>query len=258
MMACFLEAETGMGTRERRQRQFAEREQLIIEAAWNSIREEGLLNLQMSRLAKKCEYAVGTLYQHFASKEDLLLALTIVTAQEHVTMFQRVMDWQASPRDRMFALAVADTIFVQRNPDYFRVAQYCQCEVVWEAASPERRQALLDSIDLIGEIVVGVVADAERAGDLELRGLTAYQLGVGCWALSDGTHNLVHSEGVLRPAESGCPYRLMCRHMQALLNGYGWRPLADPADDQALDALIERITREVFADLCEPAQGHGR
>lgn len=239
-----------MGTQERRRRQFAEREQLIIEAAWESIRESGLLNLRMSRLAERCEYAVGTLYQHFARKEDLLVALTTVVAREHAAMFRRVANWQATPRERMFAVAVADMIFVQRNPDYFRVAQYTQCEVVWEAASIERRRALLDCIHVTGEIVLEIVNDAVAAGDLELRGLSAYEVGVGCWALADGTHNLVHSERVPEQADTIAPYHLMCRHMQTLLNGYGWRPLVDLADTQALEALIERIRAEVFGDLC--------
>ena len=43
------------------------------------------------------EYAVGTLYQHFASKEDLLLALTTLQTQDHVGMFQRVAQWDALP-----------------------------------------------------------------------------------------------------------------------------------------------------------------
>lgn len=240
-----------MGTRERRQRQFEAREQLIIEAARESIRESGLLNLQMSRLARKCEYSVGTLYQHFASKEDLLLAITTDTAREHAAMLQRVADWQASPRDRMFAIAVADMIFVQRNPDYFRIAQYSQCEVVWEAASPERRQAMIDCIEPVGRVVTAIVDDAVASGDLQLQGITPYQLGIGCWALSDGTHNLVHTRGVLLESDTRASYRLMCRHVQTLLNGFGWQPLARLDDAPALDALIERIRADVFGDLCD-------
>ena len=64
-----------MGTRERRQREVAEREDLFLDVALELIRQDGLLNLQMARIAEKSEYAVGTLYLHFASKEDLLVAL---------------------------------------------------------------------------------------------------------------------------------------------------------------------------------------
>lgn len=239
-----------MGTRERRQREFAEREHLFLDAARALILENGLLNLQMSKVAERCEYAVGTLYLHFASKEDLLLALTTEWVIEHAAMFQRVAQWQATPRERMFAIGVADMIFVRRNPEYFRIAQYALCEVVWRAASPERREDFLEANQPIGAAVVGIVHDAVAAGELDPRGLPAEHLTLGFWALAAGTHNIVHVEGILDTFNVPDPYRLMCRHMQVMLNGYGWQPLADPADDAALDRLIQRICKEVFDDLC--------
>lgn len=241
-----------MGTRERRQRHFAEREQLFLDTARALIRDQGLLNLQMSKLAEQCEYAVGTLYQHFASKEDLLLALTTAQAQEHAELFRRVASWQAGTRERMFAVGVADMIFVHRNPEHFRIAQYALCEVVWRAASADRREDFLAATQPIGEIVVGIVESAVAAGDLHLNGLGPSQVSTALWSLTYGTHNLVHVEGLLEDFSVRAPYRLMCRHLQVLLNGFDWRPLADPADEAALAALIERIRREVFADLCSP------
>lgn len=240
-----------MGTRERRQRQFAEREQLFLDTARELIAESGLLSLQMTRVAEKCEYAVGTLYQHFASKEDLVLALTTVQATEHTELFRRVSNWDATPRDRMFAIAVADLIFVQHHPDYFRIAQYALCEVVWRAASPDRREDFIEVSKPISELVRGIVEDGIRSGDLDIAGLTVNELCAGPWALCNGMHNLVHADGVLEDFAVTDAYRLMCRHVQTLLNGYGWRPLVDPNDDQALDRLIQRIKTEVFHDLCK-------
>lgn len=239
-----------MGTRERRQRDFDDRERLFLHAARDLIREEGLLNVQMSRIADRCEYAVGTLYQHFRSKEDLLLALTQESALQHVDLFQRVTKWKASTRERMFGIGVADMIFVRRNPEHFRVAQYALCEAVWNAASEDRRQSLLATHELIGGAVDAVVNEALARGDLEPAGFDAEQVGRGCWALTYGTHQLVHAKGVVRDVSIDASYRLMCRHLQSLLNGYGWKPLADTSDDRALDDLIKRVRREVFDDLC--------
>lgn len=239
-----------MGTKERRQREFEDRERVFLDCARDLIRDEGLLNLQVSRIADKCEYAVGTMYKHFASKEDLLLALAAVDTEKHVAMFQRAARWQAPSRDRMVAIAVADMIFVRRNPDFFRLGQYVFTEVVWRAASGDRRQALLDSSDPIADVVVGIVNDGVAAGELELKGLSPEELCTGLWALSAGTHNLVHAEGLLEDFNVRDPYRLMCRHTQAMLNGYGWRPMVDVNDGVALDALIKKICNEVFDDLC--------
>lgn len=97
-----------MGTRERKQREVAEREQLFLDTARDLVREDGLLNLVMARIARECDYAVGTLYQHFASKEDLLIALSAVNERHRHELFQRVLEWQApTTRDRSCQLRVA-------------------------------------------------------------------------------------------------------------------------------------------------------
>lgn len=240
-----------MGTKERRQRQVADREQQLLAGARELIREDGLLSLQMSKLAERCEYAVGTLYQHFESKEDLLVALTTQSVCEHASLFRRVAEWKAGTRERMFAIGVADMIFVRRNPEHFRLAQYALCEVVWKAASAQRREALLAANKPVAATVAGIVDEAVAAGDLDLKGQSPQELTSGLWALSFGFHNLTHAEGVLEDFTVREPYRLMCRHIQHLLNGCGWKPLADPADMRALDRLIRRISDEVFGDLCQ-------
>ena len=238
-----------VGTKERRKREFEDREDLILGCARELIRDEGLLNLQMSRIAEKCEHAVGTLYKHFESKEDLILALAIQGAQKHVELFEKVAKWKANSRDRMFGIAVADMIFVRRNPGHFSIAQYALCEAVWDAATPERRQEFLCASKPVGEIVVGIVTAAVQSGDLELRGLRPEQVSTGLWSITVGMHNLVHAEGLLEDWQITEPYRLMCRYMQTMLNGFGWCPLADPSDTKTLDNKIEQLCREIFDDL---------
>lgn len=242
-----------MGTRERRQRELGNREQLILENARELIRAEGLLNLQMARLAEKCEYAVGTLYQHFSSKEDLLLEITRQDVVEHAELIQRVAQWPGSPRDRIFGLAVADIMFVRRSPDHFRISQYVFCEVVWNAASAARRQAVIDAQAPIAAAAVGIVNDAVANGSLDLKGMPPEQLCLGLWALVIGMHDMVHAEGVMSAFSVPDPYRLMCRHLQSLLNGQGWTPYVDVSDDAALDALIQKIFTEVFDEQCSEA-----
>lgn len=240
-----------MGTRERRQRQFEEREQWFLEVAGRLIEEGGLLPLQMSRIAEAAEYSVGTLYQHFASKEDLLVALTTYSLREHVDLFRRVLDWDATPRERIFAIGVADMIFVRRNPQYFRIAQYVLCEVVWASASQQRRQAFLDANQPIADMVQSIVDDAVSRGDLRRQDMAPMEFCVGMWALVVGTHNLVHADGVLSDFNVPEPYELMCRHLQSMLDGWQWKPLAGDAGPQAVNRLIRRIIDEVFHDLFE-------
>ena len=238
-----------MGTRERRQREFEDRECVFLDCARELIRDEGLLNLQMARIAEKCEYAVGTLYKHFASKEDLLVALATANIQQRVDMFERVSRWQAGTRDRMFGIAVADMLLMRHNPEHFRLEQFAFTEVIWGAASPGRRQRALDAGEPIGRITESIVIEAQRVGDLDLQGLTPFELALAPWALSEGTHMLAHTEGLTEKYNVRDPYRLMLRNQQHLLNGLGWKPLLKTIDEAALDIKIEKLCQEVFHDL---------
>ncbi len=238
-----------MGTKERRQREFADREQKFLVAARELIQQDGLLNLAMSKIAAHCDYSVGTLYQHFASKEDLLIALATINEQYRLELFRRVIEWKAPTRDRMFGLPVADMVFVRQYPEHFRLSQFAYTEVVWGAASESRRQEALAASRPIGELVAALVLEASECGDLELKGLKPNELAMGPWTLTLGTHNLIHAEGVLEQYEMREPYRLMLRHVQNMLNGLGWLPYYDPSDDAALDLKIKQLCDEVFHDL---------
>jgi AcrR family transcriptional regulator len=247
-----------MGTKERRQREVAEREQLFIDKARDLVCQEGLLQLQMARLADECDYATGTLYQHFGSKEDLVVALLTDRVEQRSELFRRAAEWDARPRDRIFAVAAADTLFVQRNPEYFRIAQLALTEVVWSAASVARRHEYLAKMKPIGDIVVGIVRDGVAAGDLELEGgATVEEAALGVWTLVCGTHNLVHAEGFLESFEVREPYRLMGRNIHRLLNGLEWRPLFDVADAEAYDRYWERLSNELFSTEDERAERVG-
>ncbi len=236
-----------MGTAERKQKEKEERERLFLTRAGEMIRDEGLLNLQMARLAESCEYATGTLYQHFSSKEDLLVALAEQGAHRHVDVFRRALAWQAGTRDRMFAIAVGDVHFARKNPQYAKLIQYVFAEAVWENALPERRQSLLGHCEPITEIIRSLVREAIYHGDLRAGGsLHEMELALGPWCLCEGMHSLVHTQGLLEKCRIHRPEELLFVNVQLLLNGMGWQPLMEPVEPAATQALADRIRRDVF------------
>lgn len=240
-----------MSTQERRQRELAAREQAFVDAAVKQISEQGLLSLQMARVARDCHYATGTLYQHFSSKEDLLLAICAAQAGGRAELFARVADWQAPSRDRVFALVVGDMLFAEHHPDHFRLNQYIFTEVVWRSASATRRQAVLDAHQPLGAAVDRIVRDAIRCGDLDSHQRAPLELALGQWSMTIGMHNLVHADGLLDFFHLHDPYRMLLRHVQINLNGLGWQPIFDdPFDDSALDDRINQICDALFSDLC--------
>lgn len=247
-----------MGTRERRQREFAERERLFLEKTRELICGDGLLQVQMARIAEACDYSTGTLYQHFASKEDLLVALLAERAEERIELFRRAAVWDATTRDRMFAFVAADVVFVKRNPEYFRLEQLAQTEVVWSRASPARRRAYIETLGPVSALALEIIGDAVEHGDLEPNGAAPEEIAFGLWAVVEGTHSLAHTQGLLDPFEIEDPYRSMSRNMHRLLNGLGWRPLVDVSRDADCEAYRSRLLKEVFGDLCMEATGQTR
>lgn len=237
-----------MGTCERRQRDFEARERLFLEKSREQIRANGLLNLQVAKIAEGADYATGTLYQHFASKEDLLLALTAQSSGQRLTFFSKAAAWSASSRDRMLAIAVADIAFVKRFPEHFKIEQMAMNEVVWGRASKLRRRALIEAKAPLGAVVESIVAEAKGNGDLPSDcPMRPKDIVAGCWSLCLGMHSIIHADGVPEFLQLSEPYRLMCWALQCFLNGVGWRPLFDVRDVAGLDALIERLKNEVFA-----------
>ncbi len=236
-----------MGTKERRQRELADRERLFLDKAQELIQRDGLLTLQMARIAEECDYAIGTLYNHFASKEDLLVALATRNCLSRVELFERAARWAGPTRERMLAIALADLMIMHEQPEHFRLAQFVWTDVIWGAASEASRRRALEASAPLSELVDGIVFEAFRNGELPAdNGLTPQALTIGPWAMCLGMYTLLQQDGLVQHKGLGDPYRLLFKQLQYLFNGYGWRPLFDPANDDDIDALVVRVSQAVF------------
>ena len=70
------EPRTGdLSTTERKAREFRQREQVFLEAAVSLLDREDWQAVTIEQIADRAEYAKGTVYRHFASKDDLYARL---------------------------------------------------------------------------------------------------------------------------------------------------------------------------------------
>lgn len=233
----------------RKLRQRAERELVFLERAWSMIQGEGVLKLQMSKLAKECEYSVGTLYQHFSSKEDLLVALATSGVAERLALYQRVAAWSGPSRHRMLAILLADVLFAQKEPEYFRLAQYVSTHTVWMSASQERRDAAQEASYPLGDAVESIINDAIHLGDVNPHGVEGRELCVGLWAMAEGMHTLIRADGLLEAYAVPRPYQLLMTHAHGLLNGLNWQPLLPLDDVSQQNQLLAHIMADVFPEF---------
>lgn len=230
-----------MTVTERKERQRALREQLFLDKAAELIARDGILQLQMAPLAKACDYATGTLYQHFSSKEDLLVALAVRNSCHQLHCFQGIAALNINSREKMLALCVAEKMNQQRNPSHAGLEQYVFTEVVWKNASAARREAILANSKPLADLVRSIVQQAITDAELPSHSCDAFDLAVAPWALSTGSIALEQTEGLLAAFGGNADPLQRYRHLHMLLNGMQWQPLMDLCDRTALAEQIKRL-----------------
>ncbi|EKO3579669.1 TetR/AcrR family transcriptional regulator [Vibrio metschnikovii] len=227
-----------MTTSERKLRERQEREQLFLMTACDMIEQDGFLNLHMAKLAKQCQYATGTLYQHFASREDLLAAIVGLKAADRTERFECIAQLEVSGRDKMLALAIADRLFQLRYPQHAKLEQYVFTEAVWENVSVAHKQKIFQSCKPIGEIVSRITQDALDCGELPDYGYHAMDLSLAPWAQCQGHHALVNADGLLEALAVSPNSMQLYRNITMLLNGMEWQPLLSLEDN----VILQKVT----------------
>ena len=235
----------GVTTLTRKQREIQEREELILGVAREMLVERGYLGLTMDRIAKAIDYSKGTVYQHFASKEDLLVAMAGQNASKRADMFERASTFRGRPRERMMGIGICYELFVSLYPAYFGSEKIINAGSVRAKATEQHGQLLAHSEVACTQIVSGIVRDAVAAGDLVLPdGTSPMDLCFNLWSLTFGAYFLTSGEAPLSDLGVTDPHVALMRGYHALLDGYGWRPLSTEWD---YDATRAKIQEEVFS-----------
>lgn len=245
-----------MGVLTRKQREIQQREAKILEVARQMLLEHGYHGLSMDRIAESLEYSKGTIYHHFACKEEILMALANQALESRLAMFRRAAAFRGRPRERMMAVGQAYEAFVRLYPHHFQVEQVIRLSSVWQKTSPERRESARVCDTACMGVVGGIVRDAIAAGDLELPADVAPEHVVfGLWTMAFGAFTLLASGAALD--ELGIPEPIVAvrNNYNRLLDGYGWRPLSGELDH---DGTIARVNREVLAEEMEQLAILGR
>ena len=99
-----MSTNTPHGQLKERQRQ--ERAELILETAASILSDKGYHDTSMDEIAAQVGVAKGTLYQHFASKEDLVLALFAREIERTQQMVDQTMNDPGSAREKLEKLLV--------------------------------------------------------------------------------------------------------------------------------------------------------
>jgi AcrR family transcriptional regulator len=105
----------------RRERERLRHRQEILDAARRIAADRGIEGLTVEQVAKQAEFAVGSIYRHFASKEELILAV--------------VGDFADAMFDEMAAIVGSSAPFLERLDRFVRrsLEQQADCRPLFEA-----------------------------------------------------------------------------------------------------------------------------
>lgn len=230
----------------RKEKELKAREQLILDTARRLLIEHGYLGLKMDQIAFETEYSKGTIYQHFVSKEDVIMALATETLEKRVEMFKKAAEFNGRTREKMAAIGMASELFMHKYPEHFRIEQLIRTDSLREKAAPERQEKLLLFEQQCIGTLTKVIQEAIDQGDLVLpETLSPEQLTFGLWALSVGGQSLMTTGMHLDELGIKTPYEAVITNAQMMLDGVGWHPLTSEWDYMKTSL---RIAEEVFPE----------
>ncbi|CAM5258957.1 TetR/AcrR family transcriptional regulator OS=Streptomyces tendae OX=1932 GN=F3L20_12935 PE=4 SV=1 [Streptomyces tendae] len=105
-----------MSVKERKERERAERERLIVATARELAEQQGWDAVTTRRLAERIEYSQPVLYSHFRGKREIIGAVALEGAAELAAAVRAATSAADGPRERVAALARTYLDFAARNP----------------------------------------------------------------------------------------------------------------------------------------------
>ena len=105
----------------RKEREKLRRERDILDAAEKVFSREGFFAAQMSEIAREAEFAVGTLYSFFKSKEEIYQRIVEDKVREFIRQYEEAAEAVDDPRLQIERLIDKKVEYFLRNKSFFRI-----------------------------------------------------------------------------------------------------------------------------------------
>lgn len=140
-----------MSIQERRKRERAERERLIIAAARELAETEGWDAVTTRRLAAEIEYSQPVLYSHFKGKDAIMAAVAIEGCADLAAELRTARTSATDPRQALAAVAAAYAAFADHHPALYDAMFTLSVDLPF--ATPEAPPALQEAFGELRETV---------------------------------------------------------------------------------------------------------
>ncbi len=112
-----------MGILERKARERASRENMILDAAEEVFFSRGFDQSTMDDVAKSAELSKGSLYNYFKNKNELCIGIVGRSLRLLIQYMEKAIAGKASGLDKISDAAKAFLLFKQENPEYYCALQ---------------------------------------------------------------------------------------------------------------------------------------
>ncbi|WP_406440872.1 TetR/AcrR family transcriptional regulator [Streptomyces sp. NBC_00631] len=153
-----------MSIQNRRERERAEREQLIVTAARELAEAEGWDAVTTRRLAAEIEYSQPVLYSHFKGKDAIMAAVAVRGCADLAVELRAARAAAQGTRESLAAVATTYTSFARRRPALYDAMFTHLVDLPF--ATPEAPEALQAAFGEILGVVEPITGDDEEAGFL--------------------------------------------------------------------------------------------
>lgn len=194
----------------------AERDQLILNIATQLIQAEGLAGLNMQRIADQTRYSKGTIYQHYASKEDIVAALVIQCGRRLLDLLTIASAQPGSIRCKVGLISAAFFINAATNVSVVALVPTVKSPTFMQKVSPEHARFLTDIDDQILQHIVDIFAQ-----DKNFIHISPLQAAFGWWAMQWGTQDVMGKGWDLARLGIKNPMLYYYQSLQIYLDGLG-------------------------------------
>lgn len=220
---------------------------MVIDHADDLLMDRGYLGLNLDELAERVEYSKATLYHHFVSKEDLVLAVVTRHLAVRRDFFARAVAFRGLPRERMFAIGIADRVLSRKYPHGFPLMQLVRQNSIWSKCSETRQRTFSEATGHCFAMGLQVAEAGVAAGDFAEWSPSPDQVVWGLVSLSKGAHLLAEDDlfGAFGDRPEPEPMVYLFDNYHRFLDGTGWQPLTREFD---YETTRVRVEQELFRD----------
>ena len=151
-------------SRDPKQDRSRRRQQDLLEAATRVFARDGIAKAKMADVAAEAGIPVSSIYDYYASKEDLAYEIPIQRLARFYAEFAAQTPLRATMREHLHQFLSMTTEYARRNPDWARLL-YLE---IWPSVLIEEAR-VRRAVDDFGRIVVEMLREGSRRGEWDAR-----------------------------------------------------------------------------------------